>query len=205
YRLGGSRFFYMAGFVEQAPMAVRALQRYNDTYALGFALLALLAIGALMSRPGLPLLGAGFLLVLASAVTIVLTLVAENQPRYLYLIWFVGAMAIAAGLSRGSSGLDVPIAAGRTALRMGSALLQTALIIGTGTVVMWLVASKFYGHASGRILSRGNLTADPAPSGSQLGVWRESLRDPPSDVLLSAGTRYKPKPRSFGPLALTLA
>src|SRR5690606_9094045 len=96
-------------------------------------------------------------------------------------------------------------AAGRTALRMGSALLQTALIIGTGTVVMWLVASKFYGDASGRILSHWNLTADPAPSGSQLGVWRESLRDPPSDVLLSAGTRYKPKPRSFGPLALTLA
>lgn len=205
YRLGGSRYFYMAGFADQAPMAVRTLQRYNDTYALGFALLVLLSVGVLMSRPGLSLLGAGFLLVLGSAVTIVLTLVAENQPRYLYLIWFVGAMAVAAGLARAASGSDTPIAARRMALRMGGALLQTVLIIVGGTAMIWLVAHASYVEASGRMLSHWELTADPALSSSELSAWRESLRDPPSDVLLTAGTRYRPKPRSFGPLALTLA
>ncbi len=205
YRLGGSSYFYMAGFAEQSSMEVRALRRYNDVFALGFALLALLALSALVSRPGLPLLGAGLLLVLVSAVTIVLALAAENQPRYLYIVWFVGAMAIAAGLARASGGSDIPMTTGRTTLRAGSALLQTTLIVGACTAMAWLVARAFYDDASGRMLSHWSLTADPAPSSDGLAAWRESLRDPPSDVLLSAGTRYRPRPRAFGPLSLTLA
>jgi len=205
YRLGGSSFFYMAGFVERAPIAVRSLQLYNNTFALGFALLALLAVGALMSRPGLPLLGAGYLLVLASAVTIVLSLSAENQPRYLYLVWFVGSVVIAAGLSRPSVGTDVPLAARGMALRVGGLLLQTALIVSAGTIVAWFVTRTFYDDGSGRMLSHWNLSADPAPENDGLATWRESLRNPPSDVLRSAGTKYRPEPRPFGPLALTLA
>jgi hypothetical protein len=207
YFLGGSFPFYVAGGDRSdLPDVIQSLRLYDSAFALWFAGLTLVGLLRLMTRPRFPLM-AGVLMVLIAAVTLSLALMAENQPRYLYMIWFVGAATAAFGTARPRPLINDSIVIGgfiawRSALWV---VAQSFVFVALAWTVAWLALASFYDAGTGRIISGWRLSlhqpSEPAPAPD----WANSLLNAESDVLRARHGKHKrPLPKRFGNLALML-
>jgi hypothetical protein len=204
YLLGGSFYFYTAGYADRHPESTRVIRSYVNAFAFLFALGALLAIANLLIRPRVPVM-AFLLLLLAAAVTLSLVLLAENQPRYLYLIWFVGAATIGIGFARSRPRGQPGLPPSGVFKRTGAVLLQTILVLSVGLAVAWSSTAPWFDEGSGRIISGWEIAPWPALSPAEDLSWRSSLDNAPSDVLADAHSRYGLPAKQFGRLALTVS
>lgn len=207
YSLGGSIGFYSSGVAKKSPNTAAAMLVYNAAFALLLALLALYGLLRLLVRPRFPLV-AGVLLVMVSVMTLILVLIAENQPRYLYIAWFVAAATAALGIARAQGADDPgtadPEAPAATALAMGWMVLQSFLAIFCIGAAAWVALELAYDAKSGRILSHWALSAYPPAATAPGTDWTSDLKGTGSDVLWAADKRYRVASMDFGPLALTL-
>ena len=168
YALGSQLPFYLTG----TPPLLRALaQRHAHYYLIGFAALLLYALGRRIREPAGDLCGS-FLVLFVTALSAALLLIGENQPRYIFPIWFVGAYLIATCIADANTRL--PIASFEFAgshhpatsiRRLAGKWLLSALAV----VVVALVAAKTLAHiastpSNGRVLTQWQFHALPGGS-----------------------------------------
>ena len=100
YNLGSQLYFYLRGV---APPLRFAVERFTPSFVVGFSALLLYALWRQLRAPWRDPL-ASFLVLLVSGLSLTLLVTGENQPRYIFPIWFVGAFLIAARLADGRPG-----------------------------------------------------------------------------------------------------
>jgi hypothetical protein len=189
YALGSQQNFYLRG----EPQAFRsAASVYTSFFLLGFAVLLLLAIHRQLKAPLLGVSLAHFLLLFGAVTSMTLLLFGESQPRYLFILWFVGAIVIP------------DRADGRSSQTMRSpALLLTSAAAALGSLVLllFLMASVSLREHNGRILTDWQLSNDlrDQAAGNEFLV---SLQNRVSTVLVDPKGRAMPT--AFGPLSLKL-
>jgi hypothetical protein len=198
YQLGGSVGAYWKGAWDDAPKTMQFLLAYNRIFSCAFALLSLVALARLLTRNLLPF-AVVLVLVAISSTALALVVAAENQPRYLFLVWFVGACVIGTGIARNDAEryASLTILAGRLA-----AVLAASIALLTGSLLLaWFALSSRYPPESGRILTDWHLR--DAPGGHR--DRSIDVLDTQSDVLVNVSRARHGSTKDFGPLVLVMA
>lgn len=191
YALGSQQNFYLRG----TPQVVRSTAAvYTDFFRLGFAVLLLIAIYRHLRRPVHRVTLTDFLLLFVATTSMALLLFGESQPRYLFFIWFAGALVIPL---QARSKDEEPITHRSPTLLLISAFAA----LGSLALLAFVSANGNLKDYNGRILSRWQFSHDlnDVASGNALlaGLQNES-----SNVLVDA--KEKPMPTRFGALSLKL-
>lgn len=206
YRLGASSGHYWTGIGEKSPRLPYAVRVYTVLFSFAFALFSLFGLSRLLARPSSDIVSIIILLTI-SASTLGLVLAAENQARYLFVVWYAGAAVIALGLERtrpeslthtSRSGLGALAA---LALSLGQALLTTMFAM----ALVWAAIVLFYPAGAGRIISGWRSDGDARSEATTSNNARKFTPDDfESDVLVDASNARRGSPKRFGALALSL-
>ena len=197
YALGSQYRHYVRGWMAGHKDATRWLANYSVHYAALFAGFFLVALAGLLTR--LAPAHAYFPLMLACGLSLAFVTVLENQPRYLYPIWYVGCLCIGLHLAIRGEGAWRP---GRVARSVGAVLFQAAAFVAVVLGAAWALASLSYTADDGRILSDWALDSDQALPDRDERRFFARLRERSSDVVPTRKDGHFPA--VFGPLGVQL-
>ena len=190
YALGSQQNFYLRG----ASSKVRSVAAvYTDFFRIGFAILLLISIYRHLNQPVRRVALVDFLLLFVATASMTLLLFGENQPRYLFTVWFAGALVIPL---HARAKLDVAAVRGPTAL-----LVSAFAALGCLALLTFVLAHASLKENSGRILSRWQFSSDLSDPSIGNRVLTE-LQSERSDVLVDP--KGKAMPTRFGALSLKL-